>query len=91
MASKDKNNTGGDYPSLITLRVMGEAHEDFSKTVLEIVRKHSPEVDLSAIKIRASRRGNYVSVNISFQVESKEQYSAIYQDLQSNHQILMVL
>lgn len=87
----ESKDTGSDFPTPIKLRVMGKAREDFSEIVLETIRKHIPDIDQSAIKIRPSRQGKYVSVNVSFQVRSKEQFSAIYQDLQGNELILMVL
>jgi uncharacterized protein len=91
MGTEDFGKTTSNYPAPLSLRVMGEARQDFSGLVLEIVQKHIPEIDESQLKIRPSRGGKFISVMVTFRVENKEQFSMIYQELQRNDRILMIL
>ena len=66
-----------DYP----LKVMGFTEGPFRESVLEIIERHVPDLDISKIRSRDSRSGKYVSLTIPFTATSREQLDALYQDL----------
>lgn len=66
-----------DYP----LKVMGFTEGPFRESVLEIIERHVPDLDISKIQSRDSRSGKYVSLTIPFTATSREQLDALYQDL----------
>lgn len=79
------------FPCDFTIKVMGKAQGDFEKITMSIVQKHFPLVDASLIQKKLSKDGNYLSLSITFYVDSKMQLDALYQELSSTKEILMVL
>ncbi|MFM8319991.1 MAG: YbeD family protein [Chloroflexota bacterium] len=79
------------YPIQIALRVMGRSTPGFPALVIEQIRLHVPEVDPQAVSLRPSRDGNFISVVVPLMLTSQEQFDAVYRQLSSNDQILMVL
>lgn len=70
---------------------MGRYEEDFEVLVFEIVQKHAPGLERSAVRRKRSRGGTYMAVSITFQAESMEQLDAIYRELSGHQKVLMVL
>lgn len=80
-----------EFPCHISIKAMGKNHIDLEAKVLEIVRKHAPNIGEGAVKTRPSKGGKYISVTVSIQAESKAQLDAIYMDLTACEQVLMAL
>lgn len=76
-----------DYP----LRVIGGGEADFRSLVLEVVRRHAPDLDESTVFLRESREGRFVSVNLSIRATGEEQLMAIFTDLKATGRVQMVL
>lgn len=70
---------------------MGKATPVFQSVVLDIVRKHAPEVCEDHIKIRNSGKGNYISITITVNATSKKQLDSIYLDLNACEHVNMTL
>jgi putative lipoic acid-binding regulatory protein len=49
-----------EFPCRFPVKVMGAHSEDFHQVVLEIARKHSPEVTVADLEMRVSKNGNYL-------------------------------
>lgn len=76
-----------DYP----LRVIGEKHEGFQRTVLEIVRLHAPDFDEASVSVRDSRDGNYCSVRFTIVATGEAQLRELHADLIADPRVRMVL
>jgi len=76
-----------DYP----IKAIGNNDIDLKALVIEVVRKHAPDLDESRIKLNPSRNGTFVSVRFSIQATGKEQLAAIHEALMSTGQVKMVL
>ena len=76
-----------DYP----IKVMGETHDEFASTILEVIRVHLPEFDASRIEMRASSGGRYISLTCTVYVTSKPQLDDIYRSLSSHPSVKYVL
>jgi putative lipoic acid-binding regulatory protein len=79
------------FPCEFVLKVFGLASAEFETAVVMIVRKHVPHFGENAIQTRPSKDGKYNALSITFTAESREQLDALYRELTSNPQVLMVL
>jgi uncharacterized protein len=79
------------YPILFPLKVLGKDEPDFEDFVIEIVRRHIPELLEENITSRLSNASKYRSVKFLFIAESREQVDALYAELSSHKRVLMIL
>ncbi len=79
------------FPCTFPIKAMGRSEAGFDDLVVEIVRRHAPDLREGAVRTRASRRGKWVSVTVTIQATSKGQLDAIYQALTDNEKIVMCL
>lgn len=89
MTSKDESLI--EYPILFPLKVIGANEADFEFFVLEIVRRHVPELLEENIVSRLSSGNKYRSVSIEFIAESRAQMDDLYAELSSHKRVLMIL
>lgn len=80
-----------EFPCEFPVKAMGRADTDFVLRVVDLVRQHVPELDPDRITTNPSRRGNYVSVTITFTAVSQEQIDAVYLALNADDQVVMTL
>lgn len=79
------------FPCQFPIKVMGRSNLEFDFLVIDIVRRHAPEIQEQAVTSRPSKDGNYLAVTVVVQATSKQQLDAIYLDLNSNPHVLMTL
>jgi len=79
------------FPCKFPIKAMGKAGCELDITVVEIVRRHAPDLTEGSIRTRASGQGNYLSVTVVINATSREQLDAIYQDLVDCEDVLMAL
>ncbi|MFZ5593221.1 MAG: YbeD family protein [Pseudomonadota bacterium] len=79
------------FPAEFPIKATGRATPDFETKVIEIVRRHAPDLDTSAITRRTSQGGKYLAVTVTIQTASREQLDAIYQDLTACKEVLWAL
>ncbi len=82
---------GMTFPCRVRVRAMGRAEPDFDALVVEIVRRHCPDLGEGAVQVRPSRTGKYVSVNVDIEAKSREQLDALYDELTAHERVLMRL
>lgn len=80
-----------EYPILFPLKVIGVDEDDFELFVVEIVRRHVPELLEENIVSRLSNGSKYRSVSFEFIAESRAQMDALYTELSSHKRVLMIL
>jgi uncharacterized protein len=80
-----------EFPCQFPIKVMGKSNLEFDLLVIEIVRRHVPDLHEQAVTSRASKDANYLAVTVTIKATSKAQLDAIYQDLSSHPQVLMAL
>lgn len=79
------------FPCAFPIKAMGHAGAGLDTLVVEIVRRHAPDLSEAAVRTRPSRHGNYVSVTVTVPAQDRAQLDAIYRDLSAEERILMVL
>jgi len=80
-----------EFPCDFPLKVMGLSHDDFARTVLDVVLRHAPDFDPAAMETRASSKGKYLSVTITIRAVSKAQLDDLYRELSGHKMVAMVL
>lgn len=89
--SDDKKEPLLKFPCQFPLKAIGKQCEDLDALVFSIVSKHVPDLSEGAVRSRASAKGNYCAITITFTATSQAQLDAIYRDLSSSAQITMTL
>jgi putative lipoic acid-binding regulatory protein len=79
------------FPCEFPIKIMGAAVPEFRERVLEIVRRHAPEVDGSRVREAASREGRYLSITVTLRAESREQLDGLYRELTGCELVAVVL
>jgi uncharacterized protein len=79
------------YPILFPLKVIGLDEPYFETFVIEIVRKHVPDLLEENIISKLSSNRKYRSVNFEFIAQSRTQVDALYMELGSHSRVIMIL
>ena len=82
---------GLEFPCQFPLKTIGKNTGTFENVVVEIVRRHVPELEDSKISSRLSRDGKYLSVTTVFIAQSQEQLDGLYYELSTTENVMMVL
>ncbi len=80
-----------EFPCEFPIKAIGKHSDDLDALVFSLVHKHVPELSEGSVRTRASRKGNYAAITVTFTATSQAQLDAIYCDLSSCEQITMVL
>ena len=79
------------FPCQFPVKAMGKTGCDLDMIVVEIVRRHAPDLTEGAVYRRTSTGGNYLSVTVVVNATSRAQLDAIYQDLVDCEAVIMAL
>jgi putative lipoic acid-binding regulatory protein len=80
-----------EFPCRFPIKVMGKTSSEMDLVVVEIIRRHAPDLHEGSVTTRLSKDGNYIAVTILVEASSKQQLDAIYQDLSDHPHVLMAL
>ncbi|MFT4173616.1 MAG: DUF493 domain-containing protein [Rhodocyclaceae bacterium] len=80
-----------EFPCDFPLKIMGQRHDEFAQTVLEVVLRHAPDFDGNTMEMRPSSRGNYLSLTCTVRATSKPQLDDLYRELSSHPMVKVVL
>ena len=80
-----------EFPCTFPVKAMGRAEKDFDALVVEIVRRHVPDLAENAVSSRPSKGGKWVSVTVTIRATSQEQLDAIYRALTEHDRVVMAL
>ncbi len=91
VATSRKRTTPFTFPCRFPIKVMGRADPGFKPLVIDIIRRHAPDLEDTAVSIRKSRGGTWVSVTVVIQAVSRAQLDAIYRDLTADDRVVWAL
>jgi putative lipoic acid-binding regulatory protein len=80
-----------EFPVDFPIKIVGRRVDDFAQQIAEAVQAHVPAFDPSGMEIRASAQGNWLSLTVVVQIESRTQLEALYRALGSHPLVRMVL
>jgi putative lipoic acid-binding regulatory protein len=79
------------FPCAFPIKVMGRTQDGFAQAIVAVVQRHAPDFDATAVEMRASSAGKYLSVTCTVNATSREQLDNLYRDLTSHPMVAMVL
>ncbi len=74
-----------------SLKVIGLEADDYEALVLEIVRKHAPDLDTRTVSTQPSRNGRFVSVRLAITATGPEQLKSLHLELMATGKVKMVI
>jgi|TARA_Y100000310_G_scaffold279121_1_gene298077 hypothetical protein len=80
-----------EFPCEYPIKIMGPYQSGFRQEMVDIVRKHAPELTEGGVRERFSRNGNYISITVTIKATGEDQLAALFQDLKSTGHISLVL
>jgi putative lipoic acid-binding regulatory protein len=80
-----------EFPCRFPIKAAGKAGEDFDALVVEIVRRHVPDLNEAAVSLRESSGGKWVSVTVVIEASSKDQLDAIYRELSAHERVVWAI
>jgi putative lipoic acid-binding regulatory protein len=80
-----------EFPCDFDIKVMGEAKENFSESIIKIIKKHYGNFNTSKIELKGSSNGKYISLTCNVYVTSQKQLDKIYIDLSNSPMTKFVL
>ncbi len=87
----DQQSPRIEFPCDYPIKIVGENRADFITKVVEVTRRHAPEVTLAQVRVRNSREGNYASVTITIRATGEAQLKRLHADLQTYAAVRLVL
>lgn len=79
------------YPLDFPIKIMGESHDQFAQTVVDIVLRHAPDFDAALTEMKRSKNGNYLSVTCTVRATSRKQLDDLYRELTGHPMVKLVL
>jgi hypothetical protein len=80
-----------EFPCLYPIKIIGISEGDFEAEVVAVVERHTGKIDAELIKVRNSRKNNYISVTVTIAATGEEQLQNIFLDLKAVSKVKMVL
>jgi putative lipoic acid-binding regulatory protein len=79
------------FPCTFPIKIMGRTQDGFAQAVSDVVVRHAPDFDPSALEMRASKEGNWLSFTATVNANSREQLDNLYRELVAHPMVKMVL
>ncbi|MBI5649918.1 MAG: DUF493 domain-containing protein [Chloroflexi bacterium] len=80
-----------EFPARFPIKAIGKHTGDFELIVIEIVRRHAPDLRADAVTARVSNGGKYLAVTATILAQSQQQLDALYRELSAHDQVVYVL
>lgn len=80
-----------EFPCSFPIKAMGRHNDSFETLVSEIIFKHAEPFEGEQVRSRISGSGNFLSVTVTINAQSKKQLDSIYEDLTACEKVLMAL
>ena len=95
--SEEQNNdpseeeTLFEFPCEFPIKAMGKTGPELEGAVIEIMNRHVADLSEGAIKLNASKGGNYTSITIIIVAQSKSHLDGIYYELTACEHVLYAI
>lgn len=80
-----------EYPCDFPIKIMGQAEQSFTQSILMIVKRHVPNFDEASLETRISKKNKYLSLTCTVRAISRTQLDALYQELCDHPMVVMVI
>jgi putative lipoic acid-binding regulatory protein len=79
------------FPCEFPIKVMGKTQAGFAQAIVGVVTRHAADFDPATVEMRSSREGNYLSLTVTVNAQSREQLDELYRELCDHPMVTMVL
>jgi putative lipoic acid-binding regulatory protein len=73
------------------VKIVGESDDDFAREIIELTRRHAPEITDADVTTKPSRAGNYCSVTITIRATGAAQLRDLHETLKAHPLVRLVL
>lgn len=80
-----------EFPCQFSIKVMGETHDAFSATIIEVIQTVVPAFSAEHVEMRASSAGKYISLTCNVHVTSQDQLDDVYRLLSAHPMVKFAL
>jgi len=80
-----------EFPCAYPVKIVGENRDDFAAQVVELTRRHAPEITDEDVQVRESRAGSYCSVTITIVATGEPQLRRLHESLKAHPLVRLVL
>lgn len=80
-----------EFPCAYPVKILGRQVDEFESTVLEVLRRYSPDLDSASASLRESRKGRFVALSITITATGPEQLEALHRELLATGLVQMVI
>lgn len=80
-----------EYPCDFPVKIMGKCEDGFAQDIAQLVLAVDPGFDPLGMEMRASSKGNYLSLTCTVHVSSREQLDGLYRALTAHPLVRVVL
>lgn len=80
-----------EFPCDYSLKIVGDAADDFQDAVVQVVEIHAPGFDRQSVAVVDSRNGKFQSVRLTITATGKPQLEALFAELKATGRVHMVL
>ena len=87
----DESSATIEFPCDYPIKIVGTDGADFRESVIELTRRHAPEVTAENVSVRSSRHGTYASVTIVIRATGEPQLKRLHRELTSHPSVRLVL
>lgn len=80
-----------EFPCLYPIKIIGIATESFQQDVIAVVERYTEKITPDLVKVRPSKKQNYVAVTVAITATGEDQLRKIFLDLKTIAAVKMVL
>lgn len=80
-----------EFPCAFPIKIMGERRDEFAQVMVEIVTRHAPDFVATAVEMKASTSGKYLSLTCTVRATSRAQLDELYRELSAHPLVSIVL
>jgi putative lipoic acid-binding regulatory protein len=79
-----------EFPTSFPIKALGRDEPAFKQTVIDLVAVHADFDAENDVRVQPSKKGNFISITVTFTAENQVQLDTIYQSLHGHELVLMV-
>ena len=79
------------FPCDYSLKVVGDAAEDFPACVCQVIVRHAPDFDATTMQVVDSRNGRFQSVRVVIRATGEQHIKELFEALKATGRVHMVV
>jgi putative lipoic acid-binding regulatory protein len=79
-----------EFPCAFPIKIMGAHRGDFEQEILKALDAHVGPIEPHQVQTRLSRNGQYISLTLTFEAQSKSQIDDVYRCLTAHPWVKLV-